>query len=350
MTPGMGTWRTDGRARRRVVAVLGALATVLTLAPACQPTPPGAFRTPTVVRAPVVRTPAPPTTARAPLPQVPRIDRTSRAAVADAYRNWLRPTMSVRNVWDGSPTPCRAGRESPAHQAATLRAVNFFRALVGVPPVTLDPDLSSRALEAALVMHANNRLSHTPAASWACWTQRAFDGASHSNLYLGVTGPSAIAGYMVDPGSNNLEAGHRRWIMYAPTTSMGTGSTSLANALWVVGPWSPPDPRRAPAPWPTAGWFPVQLEPDGRWSLSMSGANFSRASVTVTGPDGRRLDVVRHVPVDGAGDPTLVWTVRGLDTRAGQPTRTYRVDVSGIERPGAPSTYRYHVNLFDATT
>lgn len=82
-------------------------------------------------------------------------------------------------------------------------------------------------------MAAQGDLSHDPPSTWKCWTQVGHDGAASSNLYLGETGASAIAGYMADTGVPS--AGHRRWIIYSAQRVMGSGSTSSSNALYVFG-------------------------------------------------------------------------------------------------------------------
>lgn len=76
--------------------------------------------------------------------------------------------------------------------------INYFRDMVGLRPVALDPALDAQAQQAALIMAANNALSHTPPSSWKCWNQTGSDAAAHSNLHRGVQGAEAIAGYMDD--------------------------------------------------------------------------------------------------------------------------------------------------------
>ncbi len=278
------------------------------------------------------------------------IDRGSRSSVQAAYQTTLVPALAVTPSWSGAVYGCVAGAPSAATQDATLRAVNYFRAMAGLPAVTFDPTLSATAEEAALMMTAKQALSHAPDPTWPCYSTVGADGAKHSNLYLGRSGASAIAGYMVDPGSGNAVAGHRRWILYPPQTQMGSGSTADTNALYVLA--TPGQRPAAPAwvSWPPAGYVPVQIEPGGRWSLSANDevTSFAGATVTVT-VGGSPRPVTVNTVVDGYGDNTLVWQV---DTgyAAGQADRTFHVSVSGIMRNTSTTSYDYDVTLFDATS
>ena len=66
------------------------------------------------------------------------IDRTSKASVTDAYRSWLLPALSVPSGWTGSVTACDPGTTSTATEDATISAVNYFREMAGLTPVTID--------------------------------------------------------------------------------------------------------------------------------------------------------------------------------------------------------------------
>ena len=229
-----------------------------------------------------------------------------------------------------------------------MRAVNFYREMAGLTPVSFDPAFSADAQQAALMMDAQNSLSHSPDPSWACYTAAGARGAGRSNLYLGVTGARAIAGYIDDPGSNNYAVGHRRWILYPPQSSMGSGSTSRSNALYVLGGQNATAPPPAWIPWPTAEYFPFQAEPEGRWSLSASNTStdFTNAQVTVTS-NGAQLPVTLQPIVNGYGNRTLVWELaHGYGN--GRADRAYDVSVTNIIQNGATVSHQYTVRLFDA--
>lgn len=274
-----------------------------------------------------------------------KIDANSRDAVQAAFTSWFLPSQNVPIGWDGSAAGCVAGAPSPTAQAATLSTVNYFRAQSGLPSVTFDPGLSYGAQQAALMMTANNSLSHTPPGWWRCWTGPGADAAARSNLSLGTAGAQGVTAMMQDSGASNTPVGHRRWILDPTRTTMGAGSTSNALALQVMGA-SRARLDTNPVAWPSAGYFPRELEPGRRWSLSIPGADFSGASVTVTGPGGQQISTSRHAPVGGYADPTLVWEMNNLIEHGGLPDRTYRVTVNGI-RGWWSSSHTYNVTMID---
>lgn len=275
---------------------------------------------------------------------------TNREAAQRLFYDRLLPLTRVPLGWTGSVKGCQAGTISPAARTAMLDAVNLFRGMTGLRPVTTDAAYDDFAQHAALIMKAQGALSHGPTPDWACYSQAGRTGAMRSNLYLGVTGADAIWGYMTDPGSSNVQAGHRRWILDPYGERIGIGATDGSHALFVVPDTWSDAPTQAPEwmPWPVAGASSVALEPGGRWSLSASdrATSFDAATVTVTGPNGS-LRTTRHSPQNGYGPNTLVWQVDGLPDTSGLTTdTTYAVEVAGVTRDGAAlPPVRYAVTL-----
>lgn len=112
---------------------------------------------------------------------------------------------------------------------------------------------AGKAREAALMMKANNSLSHSPPTSWTCYSANGSDAAGRSNIAFGYSTASVISqGYMQDSGSNNTEVGHRRWILHPFTEKMGIGSTDNTNANWVIGS-TVTKPTPTWVSWPPAG-------------------------------------------------------------------------------------------------
>lgn len=290
------------------------------------------------------------------------IDTGSRAAVRDAVLKRLRPALAAKVVWDGSASRCRAGTPSAGTQAATLKAVNFYRAMGQLDPVKFDPKLSARAQKAALIMDAEDSLSHFPPRGWNCWTKVGATAAGSSNLCLGCAGAESIAQYMIDPGVGNKDAGHRRWVMYPFIKSMGSGVTAGASALWVI----PSKPVKAKAPtwvsWPTPGYFPNELEPGGRWSLSASNAHvdFGKAKVAVRTATGTKIKVRQDKPTKHGeadyGTPALIWQIGDLKLPNGSKGRRIDVTVTGIRVWNSTDTAltkkkltrKYSVRFFNA--
>ena len=279
------------------------------------------------------------------------VDPNDRGSVASGYTDVYAKAVAVPMGWTGSASSCTAGSVSAEATQATLDAINYVRALGALDPVTFNATYSAKAQEAALVYEANRSLSHEIPSDWKCRTTAAVQAGKNSNIALGAGGARAIGLYMRDSGDGNVAAGHRRWIMNPSALTFGTGSTASANALWVFGATSSSQADPAWVSWPTAGYFPSQLEPAGRWSLTSGGADFSDAKVSVKTASGTAVKVTKtYTPVVGYADPTLVWEMGTIARVTGTAATTYRVTVSGIKRAGSSNvTKSYDIHLIDAT-
>lgn len=278
------------------------------------------------------------------------IDTTSRTAVEEAFRTRWLPVMRAIPSWTGSVAGCRKGTISASYLQRTWQALNFVRALDRLDPAAVVADRYSTASTystqaTALLMRANGALSHEPPPTWRCWTRPGARGAALSNLSLTSgslwTAGNALAAYLGDGGANTA-VGHRRWLLDPWTRTAYVGATSTSNALFCALA-SSSTTRANPAftSWPSAGWFPVQLDPGGRWSWSSRDphADLSHAHVTVS-KEGRVLAVHQYAPQSGYGQPTLVWQMPRESRRTG----SYAVTVWGVRTASgarrAPTTYR----------
>ena len=264
--------------------------------------------------------------------------------------------------WTGDVAFCQAGTTSSEFKDAVLIRLNYFRAMAGVPAnVTFTNDFNAMAQEAALIMSANDELSHFPPDSWDCFSFDGSEAAASSNLSIRRSGWDAVFGQMQDNGESNQSVGHRRWILYPQTQIMGTGDIpdttqfDAANALWVFDSnyFEPrPSTREEFVAWPPPGNVPFQVV-FPRWSFSFPDADFSSATVTM-------LQGRNSVPVtiesfeDGAGENTLVWVPYNLNPnskfeRFPQPSSdtTYTVAVNNVMIRGSPRNFSYNVNVID---
>lgn len=287
------------------------------------------------------------------------INTGDRASVVASYQTRLEPLLGVPTGWNGNLSECRAGEPSSESQNAVLSAVNYVRALGGLPAVDLNADLSKKSQQAALIMAANEIISHDLPRSAQCWSQAGYEGAKNGNLALGVgfapgalantTGPRAVINYMDDPGEGNDLVGHRRWIMYQSLAEIGNGDTDSSNSMYVIGSRLR-NSARTWVPWPTAGFFPRELEPEGRWSLSHPKADFRRAKVTVTTPQGPVP--VKVTPVrSGFGDNTISWDMELPAAYGANPTADYpiTVKVTGIRLGGKKVAKEWTTTLVKAS-
>ena len=298
---------------------------------------------------------------------VPAVNLADRAAVLGLYRDYYLTSEGVLPGWTGSVAFGSPGTISTAYQIATLRRINYYRAMSGLPGnVVLDPAVSAKCQQAALMMAAEGNVSHHPLPSWRYYTVAAAEAAANSDLALDTRndeGPGAIDRYIADDGPANPFVGHRRWLLYAGTTTTGlgivppeTGNHPGTNATWVrgSGPATLPGVRPSVA-WPPAGYVPAPLVYT-RWSFSYPNADFSRATVRVT-KNGVPLAVVleplgcQSLPNGtgmSAGNNTLAWTLPG--NVAGRfADECYEVRVDNVAIADGKRQFRYPVTSIPVT-
>jgi len=278
----------------------------------------------------------------------------NRAESRDFYLQHYLSTAGVSMGWSGDLGACRPGETSQAFRDAVLRRINYFRAMAGVPTVKLNAEYNRKAQAAALMMSANDQLSHSPPGNWRCYSAEGAQAAGSSNLCLGLMGWDAIRLYMLEGGL----VGHRRWILYPRTRQMGSGDIPpaqgnwAANALWVFdqGAWQTrPRVRDEFVAWPPPGYVPYQVIND-HWSLSYPGADFSAATVSMSSGFSAIRTVV-DAPFGGYGENTLVW-IPQVETEGGlwpRPTAdtSFRVDVRNVNVGGQVRDFAYTVIVFD---
>jgi len=285
----------------------------------------------------------------------------SREEVRNFFNTVYMASYYAAMGWNGNVTNCTAGTTSASFRDLVVLRINYFRAMAGVPSgVMLNDTWNSKDQKAALIMSANNALSHSPSSSWTCYTAEGAEGAGNSNLALGSSGPEAIDGYMEDWGSSNYPIGHRRWILYPQTQTMGTGdlpaagANYAANATWVFdGHYggTRPATRDGYVAWPPPGFVPYQVVYP-RWSFSYPNANFGSASVTLSS-NGVNVPVTLETVANGYGENTLVWHPSNLSGSNPyiwpRPASNvvYGVSVQNVVIGGSPRTFNYTVTIFD---
>ena len=302
--------------------------------------------------------------ARAQVASVPPVDTTDRADVVDLYRHYYLTGTRPLPGWTGSIGSGAPGTLNPEFVRATLRRINYYRAMSGLPGnVVLSRDANVRCQATALMMAAQHAVSHTPARDWRFYTPVAAETAAHADLDLdhhGDMGPGAIDRYIADFGRENDGVGHRRWLLYNAVHVMGIGAIPAegaahpgANVTYVGGP--APASHGAPpsAAWPPAGFVPAPLVYD-RWSFSYDGADFRGAKVRITkngAPIATRREKVRYqMDEDGTGsvvgNNTLVWTLPG-NVVSQSADESYRVELDDVNIGGVRRRFDYVVTSID---
>jgi hypothetical protein len=236
-------------------------------------------------------------------------------------------------TWSGNVAGCNAGDISADGRANALKLVNLYRFLAGLPDVGVDAAKNGRAQECALMMHANNQLSHSPPTTWKCYTDAGKTGAATSNISSGA-GVMSVDLYMADPG-NATTIGHRRWILSNSLGPIGLGSTSQYSCMLVIG--GSGNGGKAYQPWPPAGIVPIEafnasfqsIDQTG-WTIQSDSINLSNAQVTVTDGGVNKPVSVTTLGANYGSSYAIRMVPSGWTTQAGH---TYSVNVAGVSPP-----------------
>jgi hypothetical protein len=287
-----------------------------------------------------------------------QVDIHSRENVRSFYNAVYNSSNNVAVDWTGDVRTCNAGDSSQTYKDATLRRINFFRAMAGVPAwITFSASANASAISAALLASANNALSHFPPQSWKCYSSARAQGSASSNIALGKIGANAITAYIEDAGKHNLSVGHRRWLLYPQTRVMGAGDISpqpgtgqKASAITIFDDQfgrARPQTRNQYVTWPPTGFVPYQLI-FPRWSFSLANADFSHASVSVT-LNNQEIPL-EILPIgNGYGENTIVWEINSSELIKPSTDLVYIVEIHNVLIDGRFSKdFNYQVKAFDS--
>lgn len=244
--------------------------------------------------------------------------------------------------WTPGETFCAPGTLSEVGYADVLRRINLFRELAGLPPVTEDRSLREREQACAIIMHANEDLSHDPPPSWNCWTEEGHAGAASSNLSLGYPSPSdAINGQMRDVNVESV--GHRRWLLGFFLGKVGIGSAGIGTCIGVFD-----DTGTTDTPWtafPHAGPVPIAMVKDPfrdrpvDWSFHPADGIDGAEVFMHRLPEEEPVEITSWIPERGFMIPdAIAW--RPPPVEAGE---SYRITIT---RP-AKEPVVYQVDLVD---
>ena len=305
-----------------------------------------------------------------PQPAKPKTeDEMKRAAAIKDYKDYMVSTQSTVTSWAGAnEADCIPGDISPAARNAVLKRINYFRKQVGY---TTDLSLGSAASHAkaqasALIMRANNSLSHVPPRSWLCYTTGGAE-ASVGNLRRNSAdgnrvAVSSIVSFMEDSGDHNTAVTHRAWFLYPGIDKIAVGATANTATIW----WERRDaPVSAPefVAWPPEGYVVDDLV-FARWSIHINNPRTTALNgrTDASGASVRMLELHTGRPLsprivhrynDQGVIPysTLVWEPEGIEKPDNASTDiVYRVTVSNLVVNGETKEYIYEVKLIDAAT
>lgn len=278
-------------------------------------------------------------------------------AVKDYNEMYLTTNVTDAELaWTGNTSSCDPGTISQLALDRSLVRLNYFRKICGLPyNMVWNQAWFADCQKAALMMYANNALSHTPPSSWKCYTAEGAAAAGISNIALGS--PSyhssrTISGWIEDTGAGNKAVGHRRWMLFSRAKEYGLGCTVGSSVLHCIEHTADPITSNTPAyiAYPPA--FVPQSLVYARWSLGVtnpnsffSGVDLSAVTVKMTDPQGLDvpLTIVSNTD-DGYGDQTVVWEPTGINTTSTADVK-YHVVVDNFKLNGVAKKYEYDVTV-----
>jgi hypothetical protein len=302
-------------------------------------------------------------------------DEIAKKKAADDYRKSFvatEITAPEQLGWTGKG--CKDGKLSRETYVKCLTRINYFRRLAGVDDhIVLDSAWCKYAQAAAVIMNATGELNHYPTPTTRCYSADGKLGASTSNLSTIVDKSIRllIADEIQDGGAYNNDCGHRRWLLNSDSYKMGIGATPGAYAVRVMSSLDEPKDTASfhgTVPeyfgYPFRGFIPCQVVYP-KWSFAVpAGADFGVATVEVKAGDKLMSCSIISRGKKTYGDPTLVWTVRGIkedyeynyydmaDKKKGFETlgllnKKITVKVSNVKVGGKPKSYTYSFTIFD---
>ena len=324
----------------------------------------------------------------------------------DIYKKWSS-ILLPESTFVESPSvtaPYAAGKLSDEYLASGLNYLNYMRYLAGLPEVQLSDELNDLAQHGAVLLAANDELTHyptKPADMDDAFYEKGYQAAGESNLsmfaYSGSDIPEymlvqAVQGCMVDDGSySNLNSvGHRRWLLNPTLLNVGFG---CAKAITNDGMHTyymdnhTHDTSGAGCEydfisWPSSGNFPsLVFDTTAAWSVTLNPEKYmipelENVKVTLTHglhtytfdantgeppADGTAEDPYMTVNTEGAG--VLSWEYVGdnrYETKGNciifhpgtnnvdEYDGIYTVTITGIyDRSGNETSLQYCVEFFD---
>ena len=272
----------------------------------------------------------------------------NREAIINDYKESILNTEIIAEDlnWTGNVSSCEAGNISAIAKTNTLKRINYFRRLVGVADnISWNTTKSDKSQEAALMMKANNNISHSPPSSWQCYSADGAEAASKSLLALGSHAVNAIPLFM--ESKSNQMAAHRRWVLYHKAATFGVGSTDNSAALWSIEFGAEQDIVPEYIAYPAPGYFPKPLVYNN-WSFSIPGANFVHATVEMFDELDSSVSLTQYEVTNNVGDNSIVWQPEiNLDTAINGTDLLFTVKISDVLINENYEDFEYQVLIID---
>jgi hypothetical protein len=224
-------------------------------------------------------------------------------------------------VWNGSLSTCSPGSLSTEFYIKAENRINFFRLVNGLNEIQNNPELNKDAQNAALLVKANNQLTHYAKSTMKCYSKSAANGCLKSCLgftdWTNFPKTAFVSGFICDFGDANYFVGHRKWLLYSKLSEFGYGATNTSEAILTadgVNYGSVNTPSYVAYPW--NGFVPVDLI-FPKWSFSIPESDevdYSNTTITMKDSKGVIIETKKLKEYKNYLDHTLVWTAKGLFT------------------------------------
>ena len=285
-----------------------------------------------------------------------------------------RAIPSATSLFDTEPSitaPYAPGKLSDSLLQNGLAYLNFIRLVANLPAQQLDSVLNEDAQHAAVIMAANDSISHTPsrpAGMEDAFYNRGYNAASSSNLYysFGYTDltclKNAVQGFIDDSvGESNLQrVGHRRWVLNPQLLNVGLGFAAKGSAHFVamkVFDKSGPAVDYDFVAWPSNNFPTNIIDLSVPWSVSLnpgkySTPNINEIRITLTRrSDGKSWVFDNSQPylfVDNAGFGSGSCIIFHPGSFVADPySGVFEVQITGLkDRSGKDTELRYMADFF----
>lgn len=283
-------------------------------------------------------------------------------------------------------SPYSAGKLADEFLENGLSTLNLYRYLAHLPQVGTEASLNDSAQHGAVLMAANDVLSHYPSKPSDMpdeFYEKGAGATRSSNIHYNYGYPAKLSlqmatqGFMKDVGSlQNLSClGHRRWILNPRLGNVGFGyAPSASGSNYVdlkVFDTSGPEVQYDFISWPSSGQFPLACFDKGTpWSITLNPQKYqtpskSRLTVTITsqksgevwrfngstaGPAAGSDNAKTYFTVDNNGYGVSNCLIFNLGSQnVGNYSGTYTVKVEGLQdKTGADTSLEYDVDFFES--
>lgn len=251
------------------------------------------------------------------------------------------PSLDLNNL--------NVGTLSNAAQLDALHIANTARYASGIKELTIGKDQVKYAQAATMINRLNLQIDHFPALPNGMESNSAIyadgvNGAKNSNLSSQLNLLDSVVEYLKDDlgKDNQLEVGHRRWILNPQSSSVGFGQTDEFNAMFVNNNNYDGENANTVYAYPGQTAISEFHSPESSLSL-MFGENFDLTNATVEVKDLATGQVSTDLNVDHSfrGNSRAVTFGYGMNY---EPGTKLQVKVNGVTKNGVNYPVEYTIN------